>query len=119
MMTQDQAYELAEDWVKAWNAHDLNQIMVHYAEDVVLISPVAAKLLNGSSGTVIGKAALRSYFQKGLEVYPDLQFELLDVLWGLSSVVLYYINQNGTKTGEFMKVNATGKVTKVVANYSS
>jgi len=32
MITKDQAHELAKDWVKAWNAHDLNQIMFHYAE---------------------------------------------------------------------------------------
>ncbi|MGV0028215.1 YybH family protein [Phormidesmis priestleyi] len=118
MITEEQARELAQDWIEAWNAHDLDKIMSHYAESVILTSPVAAKLLNQPSGTVIGKAALRSYFKQGLEVYPDLKFELLDVLWGLSSLVLYYINQNGTKTGEFMEVSSTGSVTKVVANYN-
>lgn len=67
---------------------------------------------------VVGKEALREYFQKGLEVYPNLKFELIDVMWGISSVILYYINQNGTKTGEFMEVDVTGKVTKVFANYN-
>lgn len=118
MITEDQARELAQDWVEAWNAHDLDQIMSHYAEDVILISPVAAKLLNEPLGTVTGKAALRSYFIKGLEIYPDLKFELLDVMWGLSSVVLYYINQKGTKAGEFMEVSSIVSITKVVANYN-
>ncbi|NJR59383.1 MAG: nuclear transport factor 2 family protein [Cyanobacteria bacterium CRU_2_1] len=118
MITEDQAHEFAQDWIEAWNTHDLDKIMSHYAEDVILVSPVAAKLLNDLSGTVTGKAALRSYFKKGLEVYPDLKFELLDVMWGLSSVVLYYINQKGTKTGEFMEISTTGSVTKVVANYN-
>lgn len=118
MITQAQVHTFAEHWVQAWNAHDLDEILSHYAEDVILVSPVAAKLLNDPSGTVSGKAALRSYFQKGLEVYPDLKFELLDVMWGLSSIVLYYINQNNTKTGEFMELDLTGKVTKVIANYN-
>lgn len=118
MLTKDLAYTLAEHWVQAWNAHDLDEIMSHYEEDVVLVSPVAAKILNNPSGTVKGKEALREYFKKGLEVYPELKFELVDVMWGLSSVVLYYINQKGTKTGEFMEVGSTGRVTRVVANYN-
>ncbi|MEG4025774.1 nuclear transport factor 2 family protein [Microcoleus sp. S13C4] len=118
IVTEDRARELALDWVEAWNTHNLERIMSHYAEDVILISPVAAQLLNEPSGTVTGKEALRNYFKKGLEVYPDLKFELLDVMWGVSSVVLYYINQKGTKAGEFMEVSSTGEVTKVVAHYN-
>jgi ketosteroid isomerase-like protein len=118
MLTENQVHTLAEHWIQAWNSHDLDEIMSHYAEDVILISPVAAKILNDPSGTVIGKKALREYFQRGLEVYPNLKFELIDVMWGVSSVVLYYINQKGTKAGEFMEVDSTGRVTKVVANYN-
>ncbi len=117
MLTESQARTFAEEWVAAWNSHDLEAILAHYASDVVLTSPVAAQLLNDASGKVTGKQALRAYFQRGLETHPNLSFELLDVLWGLSSVVLYYVNQKGTKTGEFMEFNAHGKVVRVVANY--
>jgi len=82
------------------------------------VSPVAAKLLNDASGTVKGKEALRKYFKRGLEAYPNLKFELVDVMWGLSSVVLYYVNHKGSKTGEFMEVDTNGKIIKVVANYN-
>jgi len=37
---------------------------------------------------------------------------------GVSSVVLYYVNQNGTKTSEFMELDANQKVVRVVANYT-
>lgn len=110
--------EFAKEWINAWNSHDLDRILSHYASDVVLISPVAAKLTGDPSGTVRGKDALRSYFQKGLELFPNLQFTLVDVMQGLSSVVLYYENQRGTKTGEFMEFDAGGAVVRVVANYS-
>jgi hypothetical protein len=40
-------------------------------------------------------------------------------MWGLNSVVLYYANQRGSKTGEFMELDSTGKVCRVVANYSA
>ena len=119
MLTESTVRQFADDWVRAWNSRDLDAIMSHYAPEIVLTSPVAASLLNDPSGMVSGKSALRSYFARGLEAYPNLAFELLDVLWGLSSVILYYRNQKGTKTGEFMELDTNFKVTRVVANYSA
>lgn len=118
MLTEAEARNFALDWVQAWNDHDLDAILAHYSPEVVLTSPVAVEILKEPSGTVAGAEALRSYFQQGLEVYPNLTFELLDVLREHSSVVLYYINQKGTKTAEFMELDANRKVVRVVANYS-
>jgi len=118
-MTRDEAWNLANHWITAWNAHDLNLIMMHYADEIELISPVAAQLFKSSDGRVAGKPALRAYFQRGLEAYPNLNFRLENVLWGVSSVVLYYTNQKGTLSAEFMELSATGKVVRVVANYSA
>ena len=118
-MTRDEAWELANDWVAAWNNHDLVAIMNHYEAAVELTSPAAAQLLGTSDGKVVGKASLQAYFQRGLEAYPNLHFHLEDVLWGLSSVVLYYTNQKGTRTAEFMELSANGRVIRVVANYSA
>jgi ketosteroid isomerase-like protein len=117
MITEADARHFAHRWIAAWNSHDLDAIMSHYAEDIVLISPTAATLLEGSSGTVKGDTALRNYFSRGLAAYPNLQFELLDVMFGLSSVVVCYKNQRGTKTAEFMEFGRDGRVARVVANY--
>lgn len=116
-MTEQQARALAHEWTDAWNAHDLDRILSHYEEDVVLVSPLAAERLQDPSGTVRGKAALRAYFAMGLSAFPQLHFDLRDVMWGVSSVVLYYVNQRGTMTGEFMEIAPSGKVSRVVANY--
>ena len=113
------AWELAQHWVTAWNAHDLDLIMTHYDDAIELISPVAAQLLGTADGKIAGKANLRAYFQRGLEAYPQLHFHLEDVLWGVNSVVLYYTNQKGTRTAEFMELSASGKVARVVANYNA
>ena len=118
MLSESEARQFAQGWVQAWNSHDLDAIMSHYAGQVVLTSPTAARLLGDPSGTVAGKQAARSYFERGLEAYPNLRFELLDVMWGISSVVLYYVNQNGTKTAELMEFDGRGKVVRVVANYN-
>jgi hypothetical protein len=118
MLSESEARQFARAWVQAWNSHDLDAVMSHYAAGVVLTSPTAARLLSDPSGTVAGKEAVRSYFERGLEAYPNLSFELLDVMWGVSSVVLYYVNQKGTKTAEFMEFDANQKVVRVVANYN-
>lgn len=118
MLTKEQAHRFAQEWIAAWNAHDLDQIMAHYEEEMELISPVAAQLLGRSDVTVKGKADLRAYFQTGLAAYPSLQFDLKEVFWGVGSVVLYYANQRGTHTAEYMEISPQGKVSRVVANYS-
>jgi len=118
-VTRDEALKLANHWVAAWNAHDLDLIMTHYDDAIELTSPVAAQLLGTPDGKVIGKASLRAYFQRGLETYPELRFRLDDVFLGISSVVVVYANQKGTRTAEFMEISPIGKVSRVVANYSA
>ena len=111
------AREFAQDWVDAWNSHDLERILTHYDDAVVLTSPVALKLLNGD-GTVRGKAALREYFLRGIQAFPDLRFDLIHVLWGTETIVIYYVNNvRGSKTAEVMLLNPAGKIQRVWANY--
>jgi predicted ester cyclase len=118
-MTRDEAWKLANHWVAAWNAHDLDLIMSHYDDAIELTSPAAAQLLGLAGGRVVGKENLRAYFQRGLEAYPEMRFHLEDVLWGINSMVLYYTNQKGTHTGEFMELSEIGKVARVIAHYSA
>lgn len=118
-MNKEGAWKLASEWVAAWNAHDVDSIMAHYDDAIELTSPVAAKLFSAPDGKVVGKANLRAYFSRGLAAYPDLQFHLEEVLWGVNSVLLFYTNQAGRRTGEFMELSANGKVARVVANYNA
>lgn len=113
----ERANAFAAAWAGAWNSHDLDEIMSHYSDDVTLVSPTAAALLGDPSGEVRGIDALRAYFRKGLDVYPNLRFEIFDVMWGVRSVVVCYFNQRRTKSAELMELDADGKVNRVVANY--
>jgi hypothetical protein len=111
------ARAFAEEWVAAWNSHDLEVILTHYEEDVELRSPVAVKLLQGD-GAVRGKAALRAYFKLGLAAYPHLRFDLVEALWGLETIVISYSNNvRGSKTAEVMLMSGAGKIRGVWANY--
>ena len=111
------AREFSQNWVDAWNSHDLERILAHYDDEVLLTSPVALKLLKGD-GTVRGKGALREYFLRGIQAFPNLRFDLIDALWGTETIVIYYINSvRGSKTAEVVLLNSAGKICRVWANY--
>ena len=113
------AREFAQEWVEAWNSHDLQRILSHYDDDVVIVSPVALNLLNNGSGVVQGKTALREYFLRGVKAFPNRHFDLIDVLWGVETVVVYYYNNvRGSKAAEVMQLAPTGKIRRMWANYN-
>jgi hypothetical protein len=90
--TEAQAF--AEQWVRDWNAHDIDALLRHFADDVVFTSPVAARLFGGD-GVIRGKDALRTYWSEGIRLIPDLRFEVLAVYAGISTLVINYQNQAG------------------------
>jgi hypothetical protein len=119
MVTDADARKLADDWIAAWNAHDLDRIMTHYGEEIDFTSPFIVKLLGNPAGTVRGRAALRSYFAKGLAAYPELRFELIGVASGVDSVVLHYRSVNDLEAFEVMVLDRAGTVSRVLAHYSA
>jgi hypothetical protein len=118
VIARGDAERLAAHWIEAWNAHDLDAIMSHYADGVEIASPVVAQLLGTPDGRVVGKDALRAYFARGLAAFPALRFDLKQVLVGTDTVVFYYVNQRGSYTAEVMELDAAGKVQRMRATYS-
>lgn len=110
--------DFGQEWVAGWNAHDLERILSHYAEDIVLISPLAEKRLGVPGGRVVGKAALRAYFARGLAALPELTFQLLRIVPGLGSLVIEYIAADGRHAAELMVFNDRGEVREVRAHYA-
>lgn len=118
MISNEQADQFANEWIAAWNAHNLKQILSHYADEIEFSSPFVIRLFNEPSGTIRGKDRLESYFAKGLAAYPDLKFELFHVLTSIQSVVLYYRSVKNLLAAEVMFLNPEGKVIRVVAHYA-
>ncbi|MFD2468408.1 nuclear transport factor 2 family protein [Amycolatopsis silviterrae] len=100
-MEHSAAQEFADHWVRAWNAHDLDALMTHFADDVTFRSPVAVQVLGGD-GVIKGKAALRAYWAEGLRRIPDLRFEVVGVYAGLGALVINYRNQKGGLVNEVL-----------------
>jgi hypothetical protein len=116
-MDRKQAETFAADWVAAWNAHDLEQILSHYAEALEFTSPLVVERLGRADGTIRTKEDLRSYFSVGIAPGSPLRFELIDVLPGVASVTLYYRNHRGRTVAETMFFDGAGLVAKVAVHY--
>ena len=117
MITKEFAQHFAEEWIASWNAHDLPRVLSHYTEDFEMSTPFIVALMNEPTGTLRGKDKVGTYWGNALEKYPDLRFELIDVLSGVDSVVIYYHSILGKKAVEFFLFDASGKVYKAIAHY--
>ena len=116
-ITDTFAEEFARDWVDAWNAHDLARVLAHYTEDFEMSSPFIAQFTGEAAGTLKGKERVAAYWRTAFERFPDLRFELLSVLAGASSLVIYYQTSFGRKTAEVFFFKEQGLVDRAAAHY--
>lgn len=86
-MDAEFAQTFAKEWQAAWNSHDVDRILAHYADDVVFQSPYVAHRYQEPTGEVHGKDALRSYWASGLAQQPDLRFTVDDVRLSVDTLV--------------------------------
>ena len=63
-----------------------------------------------------GKAAVGSYWDNALKLFPNLHFELITTLVGVNSITLYYKGVRGL-SAEVFHFNQDGKVTRAYAHY--
>lgn len=111
------AREFAEEWIEAWNSHNLERILSHYEDGFSMTSPVIIQLTGEASGCLIGKKAVGAYWAKALELIPDLHFELISVLAGVDSVTVYYQGARGLSAEVFF-FGTEGKVNRAFAHYA-
>jgi hypothetical protein len=119
MVTRDRALKFAQEWIAAWNAHDLERVLSHYTDDFEMSSPFIAALSGEPSGTLKGKTQVGAYWQDALKRIPDLRFELLDVFTCVNSITIYYKAVLGKLATEVLFLNQDGKAYKALAHYNS
>jgi hypothetical protein len=117
MITKEFAAHFADEWIAAWNAHDLERILAHYAEDFEMASPIIAQIMGEATGTLRGKAKVGEYWAKALALRPDLHFDLEHVLAGAASVTILYRGHRGL-SAEVFWFDRDGKVSRAAAHYA-
>jgi ketosteroid isomerase-like protein len=116
MLTHQFAEEFAKRWIGAWNNHDLDEILSHYADDFEMSSPYIAQIAGEPSGKLTGKSAVGAYWAKALARTPTLRFEAITVLAGVDSVTIYYRGARGLAAEVFF-FDDEGLVVRAYAHY--
>ena len=108
---------LAEEWIAAWNSHDLDAIMALYAPGIEFQTPTIIDTLGVPDGRVQGIAALREHFERGLARLPELRFELERVYVGVRSIAITYTWHDGTPVCELHEYDERELISRVQALY--
>ncbi|WP_185286078.1 nuclear transport factor 2 family protein [Chryseobacterium indologenes] len=109
--------KFAQMWVDTWNSHDLDDILSHYSEEIEITTPMIAMATGGKESSLHGKEAVREYWRKALEKFPDLHFELIHSTAGVDSVALFYKSIMDKHAVEVMFFDEEGKISKMYAHY--
>ena len=116
-VTEPTARAFAASWYAAWNAHDIDAIMAHYAPSIEHSSPFI-KRYNGTDDTSLrGAPAVRDYFARALVRNPTLRFDPKHLTIGLESVILVYTRMTGDLAAEVFFFDAAGNVVRSVSHY--
>ena len=118
-MNLAQAQRFAAEWVAAWNAHDVDAVLAHYADDFTMTTPMIKNLLGIPTGTLQGKQAVGDYWRAALQKIPDLKFSIIETTCGVDTVSIYYNAVFGRRAIETFFFNAAGKVYKALATYNA
>ncbi|WP_321799026.1 nuclear transport factor 2 family protein [Burkholderia sp. BCC1988] len=118
-ITREFAQAFGQEWIEAWNSHDLDRILSHYSDGFEMSSPLIAQIMGEPDGMLQGKDNVRVYWEKALKMVPDLRFESIATLAGVGSIVIHYRGANGRLAAEVFFFGPEGLVQKAFANYAS
>jgi hypothetical protein len=85
--------DVARRWLAAFNAGDVEALIELYAEDAVHESPKVRKAMPGSDGKLVGKAAMRAWWQQAFSRLPGMAYELTALTSDSSRAVIEYIRR--------------------------
>jgi hypothetical protein len=78
-MTREDALAFAAEWALAWNDLAVERVLAHFDEKVSFTSPTALAVVG--VGTVLGKQALRAYWNKAVAQVGSLRFVVDRAVW--------------------------------------
>lgn len=120
MIPMEWAREFAQEWIEAWNSHDLERILAHYHDDFEMWSPLIIERMGVATGMLKGKDAIRPYWALGLAAQPPLHFELHDVLVGVDTIAIYYRSRTRNRmVAEILRLDAHQHVIYGAGLYAS
>ncbi len=81
-------------WFAAFNAHYLEKLLELYDDNAKHYSPKLKIRRPETNGLIIGKAALRDWWQDAFERLPGLRYEMVSLTANDKRVFMEYIRQS-------------------------
>ncbi|SCY50174.1 nuclear transport factor 2 family protein [Flavobacterium caeni] len=88
---------IARQWFDAFNAHNLEKLLSLYADDARHFSPKLKIREPETNGLVIGKEAMRSWWQDAFDRLPTLHYKVTSLTANDDRVFMEYLR---TVSGE-------------------
>jgi limonene-1,2-epoxide hydrolase len=82
---------LARAWLRAFNAHDVTALVALYAEHATHTSPKIRALHPETGGKLVGRAALRAWWEDAIARLPGLRYEETAITASGERVFLEYV----------------------------
>ncbi|MDA8026772.1 MAG: nuclear transport factor 2 family protein [Actinomycetota bacterium] len=116
------AAHFAANWAEAWNDHDLDAILAFLHDDFEMVSPAIVRIAGVDSGRLAGREAVSAYWAKALSQFPNLNIEIVQVLSGIDSIVVYSRIGQGRNLAETFYFDdassSTPMVTRSISHYT-
>ena len=100
---------IARLWFDAFNAHNLEKLLALYADDAQHYSPKLRVRLPDTMGLIIGKAALRYWWQDSFDRLPSLKYEptrfIADESFVFMEYTRYVDSEDPMTVGEVLEIN--------------
>ena len=107
-MSRTRQIRIAEDWFDAFNAHDLEKLLMLYSDDARHYSPKLKLRRPETNGYIVGKEALRQWWQDAFDRLPTLRYERTYWLADEEAVFMEYIRhvegEEDLTVGELLEV---------------
>jgi ketosteroid isomerase-like protein len=81
---------IAQLWLDAFNAHDLEKLLSLYDDNAEHYSPKLMTLRPETEGKIIGKEALRNWWQDAFDRLPTLKYEKISLIPEGEKVTIEY-----------------------------
>ena len=84
---------IANQWIDAFNRHDLDALLSLYSDNAEHYSPKLKVRQPETRGIIKGKDKMRSWWQDSFERLPSLRYELIRLTSQKNRVFMEYIRQ--------------------------
>lgn len=112
-MTTEENKQIAIKWFKAFNEHNLEDLLALYDNEAQHYSPKLKERQPETRGLIMGKELLRAWWADAFKRLPSLKYEVVKLTADEQQVFMEYTrfvdNENPLSVGEVLEIE-NGKI---------